>query len=931
MAKKGKQQLSEQEKGGEWKVDNRSKIDLIVLNTSQEQTQNLLDSYSKIGSGEQGRISMSLFCGDMELELPANAKKYQLESVSSAIRTSRAESDARFMMVLDGNKLSKKFELQDLVKLNVENASLYQARYVGQEGLDTKNNTGFEVVDADVLSYAAEILPKNTELDDLVAFVVKKLSLKAERVELRKNSPFVAGIAVGLPQKVKHWLWWYLILPLKELKSSPLDRYSFLLEESFYRMKFMAFALILLVGMPIAAYNSGISGDEFVQYKQGKAVLDWFLNFGEVTDQNRTAVEDPKTLLHLYGSSFDVVTAAFNRIFNIENEYEWRHVLNSLTGWLLIVFCGLLAVKIRGWRAGLLAMFLVFVSPRILGHSWNNPKDIPFAMSYIIGLYYILNYLRNLHQIKFKHVLLVAMAIGVSIGIRIGGLLLFAYLFLFTGLYYLILSRGILKAFSSENLKHLKPIFTSLGGIVVLGYVAGIVLWPYALIDPIANPLESLNVMTSYGTSIRQLFEGHIVWSDYLPWYYISKYILITTPIVVWIGVILFFVFYFKYRDRLELFWKFTVFFAFAFPIAYIIYKSSNVYGGWRHALFVYPPVAVCAAIGYDQLVSMFKNKWIQRVAIIGVVVITFHPLKHTFSNHPFQYQYFNEVVGGIDAAASKYETDYYYHSTREAYLWLKDNVDWSKYSKENKLKVATNGLFSVRYFARHDLEEKVQLSYSRYYVRGASDWDYYICVNSYINPGQLKRGLWPPKNTAYAVKVDETPLCAVIERKTRKDLLGIKALEAGDNEKAIELLVEAIEEDPMSEIAYLNLAQAYLNIQQYGKGLKVTQDIMEIYPNYDKALYTRSVIYLNSGNLKEAIETSKEVLKENPKYDNAYYIMALAYATAGDVNSAKTNLKKCIDGMPNFKPAYEMMLQLYQREGDKEMTARWQGYVNQL
>ena len=95
--------------------------------------------------------------------------------------------------------------------------------------------------------------------------------------------------------------------------------------------------------------------------------------------------------------------------------------------------------------------------------------------------------------------------------------------------------------------------------------------------------------------------------------------------------------------------------------------------------------------------------------------------------------------------------------------------------------------------------------------------------------------------------------------------------------------------------------------------------------------MYTRSVIYLNSGNLKEAIETSKEVLKENPKYDNAYYIMALAYATAGDVNSAKTNLKKCIDGMPNFKPAYEMMLQLYQREGDKEMIARWQGYVNQL
>ena len=246
MAKKGKQQLSEQKKGGEWKVDKRSKINVIVLNTSQEQTQNLLDSYSKIGNGDQERVSLSFFCTEMGLDAPANVKKHDVASVSDAIKISKPESDAKFIMVLDGNKLSKKFELQDLVKLNVENASLYQVRYVGQEGLDTKNNIGFEVVDAEVLSYAAEILPDNTELDGLVAFVVKKLSLKAELIELRKNSPFAARVAIGLLQKVKRWLWWYLVLPLKEFKSSPIDRYSFLVEESFYRMKFMIFALILV-------------------------------------------------------------------------------------------------------------------------------------------------------------------------------------------------------------------------------------------------------------------------------------------------------------------------------------------------------------------------------------------------------------------------------------------------------------------------------------------------------------------------------------------------------------------------------------------------------------------------------------------------------------------------------------------------------------
>lgn len=920
MASKEKQQQSQQVSS--------SIIDVVLTNVSEDQVDAILESYGRLKADKSANCRLFLVGStSVENEVLTNLNA---NNTSDATNELLANYNSTNTILLDGKKLKHKIELHDVLQ-QVSEIDVLSISYVGQNEEQKKSPTTLQVCKTELLAYALEINSKESNLSNQLDFLAKKLSLITEAIEIKKNSPIEQEEKVSFGSKIQRFFWWYVMLPLKELKSKPIERYSFLAEESFYRMKFFAFALILLIGMPIAAYNSGISGDEFVQYKQGKAVLNWFMNFGEVNDQNRTAVEDPKTLLHLYGSSFDLVTAAFNKMFSIENEYEWRHVINSLTGWLLILFCGLLAVRIKSWRAGLIAMFLVFISPRILGHSWNNPKDIPFAMSYIIGLYYILNYLRNITQIKFKHVLLVAMAIGISIGIRIGGLLLFAYLGLFTGLYYLIISGSLIKAFSPENLKLLKPIFTSLAGIFVLGYIAGIILWPYALIDPIANPLESLNVMTSYGTSIRQLFEGEIVWSDFLPWYYISKYILITTPIVVWVGVLTFLGLYFKYQNRMELFWKFCVFFAFAFPIAYIIYKNSNVYGGWRHALFVYPPVAVCAAIGYDQLVSFVKNRMFQKLALLGIVALAFHPLKHTFSNHPYQYQYFNEVVGGIDAAAAKYETDYYYHSTKEAYEWIQQNIDLSKYSEENPLKIATNGLFSVRYFARHELNKSISLSYARYYDRGTKDWDYYICVNSYINPGQLKRNLWPPTNTAYAVTVDNTPLCAVIERKTRKDLEGIQALSRGDNGNAIRLLKEAIAEDPMSEVAYLNLAQAYLNTRQFDLGIKVTEDIMRIYPNYDKALYTRSLLYLNAGKLKEAIETSKEVLKENPKYDNSYYIMAVAYANAGDLNSAKQNLQKCIEGMPNFKPAYEMMAQIYKQEGNQSEAQRFQGYANQL
>ena len=62
------------------------------------------------------------------------------------------------------------------------------------------------------------------------------------------------------------------------------------------------------------SFDSAISGDEFVQYKQGKAILDYYVNMG-VTEQNKEVINDPATLLHLYGSSFDLFTAFFNDVF----------------------------------------------------------------------------------------------------------------------------------------------------------------------------------------------------------------------------------------------------------------------------------------------------------------------------------------------------------------------------------------------------------------------------------------------------------------------------------------------------------------------------------------------------------------------------------------------------------------------------------------
>ena len=72
--------------------------------------------------------------------------------------------------------------------------------------------------------------------------------------------------------------------------------------------------------------------------------------------------------------------------------------------------------------------------------------------------------------------------------------------------------------------------------ITVLGYLMGLLLWPYGIEAPFKNPISALSDMTNFAVSLRQIFEGKQVWSDNVPWYYLSKYILITVPIIVVFG-----------------------------------------------------------------------------------------------------------------------------------------------------------------------------------------------------------------------------------------------------------------------------------------------------------------------------------------------------------------------------------------------------------
>lgn len=382
--------------------------------------------------------------------------------------------------------------------------------------------------------------------------------------------------------------------------------------KNFWFWAFTVVVVALLFVMPAMSKLAGNTGDEDgFQIPQGQNVVNYFR-----TDGQDTTCLNFKDNLQYYGSSFDVVTEYINETLNIDDINESRHVCNALLGWLSVLMVGLIAYQIGGFRAGVIAMVLLFLSPRFLGHSFNNPKDIPFAAGVISAIFGMVLFFKQFPKVKWSSYLILVLSIALAISVRIPGVILYGYFGLF-GLIYLIKQfvqyKNVNK--SQKNKVSMMPPWKQTGrmlimglAICIVGYFLGILLWPFALQDPIKNPLAAFNLMSSFNVSLRQMFEGSLQWSDVLPWYYTPKYILMTIPIAVIVGLILFFVF--CWRKKEDRFWSFVVFFTFFFPVFWIVFTNANVYGGWRHAMFAYPPMVVAAAIGFEGAMRALENKF---------------------------------------------------------------------------------------------------------------------------------------------------------------------------------------------------------------------------------------------------------------------------------------------------------------------------------
>ncbi len=150
-----------------------------------------------------------------------------------------------------------------------------------------------------------------------------------------------------------------------------------------HSLTFIIFAFYLFIILTTFK-DYGITWDEDYRKLYGEAVVNYYTSLFH----DRSFLNNEANIK--FGALFDGSAALIYKLFP-GNDFEIRHLLNALVGFAGVVGVYLLARSISGSSlVGLGAALFLILSPRYYGHTFNNPKDIPFAVFYLFSIFAII-------------------------------------------------------------------------------------------------------------------------------------------------------------------------------------------------------------------------------------------------------------------------------------------------------------------------------------------------------------------------------------------------------------------------------------------------------------------------------------------------------------------------------------------------------------
>ncbi|MBB6251605.1 hypothetical protein [Nitrospirillum iridis] len=450
----------------------------------------------------------------------------------------------------------------------------------------------------------------------------------------------------------------------------------------------VAFWLVLAAAVIVVAVtfpDFGITFDEPLHVEYGQRALEWYASLG----RDRAVLEFQN--LYLYGALFDTVEALAENLLPFD-VYATRRLVGGLTGLLGVLAVRRIARDIAGAetgaRAGLIAGLCLLLIPDWWGHSFANPKDVPFAVAAAWTLSWLVRVARGLDAAPDQgpsrgSVVMLGLCFGMALGIRVGGVLLAGPIVLVALAH---VAKGVLAgAGPRQTGATFWRLVRRLWIAAPIAYVVMIAAWPWAQVNPLRHPLEALAEFSKFPMDFIFTFAGVQVRTTDLPWWYLPVGFGVKLPEVELLGLASAAAFAgmaavrrpFPVGVRLD---GVALTTAVLLPPAAVVATDAVLYDGIRHMLFLMPPLAAAAGLGINGLLTRLPRRWpanywlrpFMAALLVACAGIQVGFMAHL---HPYETIWFNRFAGGVHGAGPRFELDYWGSSLSEAAKRLTDTM----------------------------------------------------------------------------------------------------------------------------------------------------------------------------------------------------------------------------------------------------------------
>ncbi len=216
-----------------------------------------------------------------------------------------------------------------------------------------------------------------------------------------------------------------------------------------------------------------------------------------------------------------------------------------------------------------------------------------------------------------------------------------------------------------------------LAGMVIYAVIAILVMlvtWPYLWEAPLQNLIGVLQHMANNPQILSVIYNGAAHLSNQLPATYLPVMLAITLTLPVWPLCMGGLAAAAQRIARKDIEWRSlsAVLLWFLLMFVYVLVLRPPMYDGYRHFLFILPPVFICAGLALQVILNSSRRIWLN---VLLLAALALPGIAGMVRLHPYQYTYYNALVGGTGGAFRHFETDYWLTCYRDIMTQVNTNT----------------------------------------------------------------------------------------------------------------------------------------------------------------------------------------------------------------------------------------------------------------